>query len=517
MYLALFINAAMAGARMGVAVVVVLLALVCFSVVAATYAVRSYHCVPRPPWTVVPVPVTTFDDFVRRGGAPPATTIIPPTLWRTGPHALSKLSTASLRAMATFQRYAPHLEQVYCTDADCRAYIMDRHREWLPAYDTLVPGAFRADLWRLVILYDFGGVYCDMGFVALAPLTDLVDITACGLAITMDKPMAAVVRCAVFQGFLAARPGHPVIKAMLDVVLDNIAIRYRGLAAIDVTGPVAVGRAFWKFFGIPQSQWINVGRWLTGPSPADTIVIGQHHETTISDYTGRTVIRCKFFNYRNAMYRSNQTLRYDRLHAMDAVFKVLPVLTPPTTFPDARTIWRVGPARDFDTLPEAVRDAASSVSVLAPAWRQTYITGSSGLQDALPRMVRSGGLYLDPVFSLLQPLDNYLTLVEGDASAVVVVDAVDGTFVPGCCGGVAGHAVLRALAAGEPALPAAQHSGAVVWVLRRNKGVIETDHGKAVIYTKPLLAQSKASASRTVNARAHNLPQDYKKRLWYAW
>jgi mannosyltransferase OCH1-like enzyme len=49
---------------------------------------------------------------------------------------------------------------------DCnerREFIKNNFSEdILTAYDTLKPGAYKADLWRLCILYINGGIYCDI-------------------------------------------------------------------------------------------------------------------------------------------------------------------------------------------------------------------------------------------------------------------------------------------------------------------------------------------------------------------
>ena len=46
---------------------------------------------------------------------------------------------------------------------DCREFIKDNFdSEVLNAYDTLIPGAYKADLWRLCVLYIHGGIYMDI-------------------------------------------------------------------------------------------------------------------------------------------------------------------------------------------------------------------------------------------------------------------------------------------------------------------------------------------------------------------
>ena len=50
-------------------------------------------------------------------------------------------------------------------DNDCRKFIKKHFsKDILTAFDTLKPGAYKADLWRLCILYINGGIYSDIKF-----------------------------------------------------------------------------------------------------------------------------------------------------------------------------------------------------------------------------------------------------------------------------------------------------------------------------------------------------------------
>ena len=50
-------------------------------------------------------------------------------------------------------------------DDDCRNFIKDNFdSSVLNAFDSLIPGAYKADLWRYCILYKNGGVYLDIKY-----------------------------------------------------------------------------------------------------------------------------------------------------------------------------------------------------------------------------------------------------------------------------------------------------------------------------------------------------------------
>ena len=53
-------------------------------------------------------------------------------------------------------------EYSYNSNADREAFIEEHFPEYLHLYRYMVPGMFRADLWRYLVLYKYGGFYVDM-------------------------------------------------------------------------------------------------------------------------------------------------------------------------------------------------------------------------------------------------------------------------------------------------------------------------------------------------------------------
>ena len=59
----------------------------------------------------------------------------------------------------------PEFNHYLYDDDDCYEFIKNNFsKDVLNAYDSLIPGAYKADLWRLCILYINGGIYLDMKF-----------------------------------------------------------------------------------------------------------------------------------------------------------------------------------------------------------------------------------------------------------------------------------------------------------------------------------------------------------------
>jgi hypothetical protein len=92
-------------------------------------------------------------------------------------------------------------------------------------YDRIRVPAARADLARMVLLHQLGGIYLDATFVVRRPLMELIPDGVDHLFVQRDDNHAArrvPGRAALVNGLLAAVPGSPVIARCIDRILNNL-------------------------------------------------------------------------------------------------------------------------------------------------------------------------------------------------------------------------------------------------------------------------------------------------------
>ena len=100
--------------------------------------------------------------------------IIPKKLIQTSRSA-SNLSILHYNSIITFLELNPEYEYEFFEDADCRKFIEDNFdKSILEAYDTLIPNAFKADLFRYCYLYKNGGVYTDCKMILRLPFREWI-------------------------------------------------------------------------------------------------------------------------------------------------------------------------------------------------------------------------------------------------------------------------------------------------------------------------------------------------------
>lgn len=107
----------------------------------------------------------------------------------------------------------------------------------LEAYESIIPGAFKADLFRYCVLLIQGGVYADMDVLLESNLDDLLtnDI---GFMVPIDEPGSKVGhRSCLWNGFLAVAPGHPFLAKTIELVVNNVRNRFTGVDIDDMLCP----------------------------------------------------------------------------------------------------------------------------------------------------------------------------------------------------------------------------------------------------------------------------------------
>lgn len=131
-------------------------------------------------------------------------------------------------------------------EQDILAYIRDHYPGILPLYQRIVPAAFKADLFRYLVLYREGGVYMDCKTSTIVPLRTFIP------SHTSFVCFLDILEGCIQNSFIACSPGHPILRDMIERCCRNISKEYYGINAFDITGPQMCGRAFNAYLGRPE-------------------------------------------------------------------------------------------------------------------------------------------------------------------------------------------------------------------------------------------------------------------------
>jgi mannosyltransferase OCH1-like enzyme len=190
--------------------------------------------------------------------------LIPRVIHQTHDPPFEMLAGQYKRNTRRFLRDNPTFEYRYYSASHVEEFISARYGgEMLATYRSIDPayGPARADLFRYLLLYEEGGVYLDMKSGPVAPLDETIRDTdefllsswcegACGR--THWEEFVHTGFGEYQQWWLACRPKHPFLRAVIDRCVRNIRAyvydpsdrtTFGKLGVLVLTGPIAYTRA----------------------------------------------------------------------------------------------------------------------------------------------------------------------------------------------------------------------------------------------------------------------------------
>jgi mannosyltransferase OCH1-like enzyme len=132
----------------------------------------------------------------------------------------------------------PAFNYMLFDDKDCREFIKTNfNSEVLNAFDTLIPGAYKADLWRYCVLYIRGGIYIDIKY---APINGFKFISLT----EKEHWVLDIDNNGVYNALIVAKPGNAILLQAINSIVDNVKNRYYGGSCLDPTGPLLLAKLF---------------------------------------------------------------------------------------------------------------------------------------------------------------------------------------------------------------------------------------------------------------------------------
>jgi len=133
-------------------------------------------------------------------------------------------------------------------DNDCREFISQHFdSDVVHAFDSLKPGAYKADLWRYCVLYINGGIYLDIKYYGINGFK-LISLTekehyandwtpkTKGLDINFEK--------GVYNAIMVTLPGNEILKKCIDRIVLHVKIKFYGINPLHPTGPFLLKEYF---------------------------------------------------------------------------------------------------------------------------------------------------------------------------------------------------------------------------------------------------------------------------------
>ena len=224
--------------------------------------------------------------------------IIPLNIFQTW--VSKELPPLMAETMFNIKKNNPRFNYFLFDDNDCREFIRSHFKpDVLDAYDRLIPGAYKADLWRLCVLFINGGIYMDIKFCCVNGFK-LIELTECEHFVKDRVPNS------VYNALISSRKGNMLLFKCIRQIVENVKNNYYGKTPLSPTGPEMMGLVIMK-----NRVGVNI----------DMI----HYEGGgYIIYKNRFVISTEYPEYdneRTLQNNKNNTKRYDKLWNERRIYK----------------------------------------------------------------------------------------------------------------------------------------------------------------------------------------------------
>jgi FkbM family methyltransferase len=117
------------------------------------------------------------------------------------------------------------------------------------AYNMIIPGANKTDLWRYCYLYIHGGVYVDIDSLCIGHLDDYI-LNNMEFVVPIDLNVnLSEGNHNLACGFIASVQNHPILLDCIKRIVYNVKNNILVLSALDFTGPGLLGRSVNVYLG----------------------------------------------------------------------------------------------------------------------------------------------------------------------------------------------------------------------------------------------------------------------------
>jgi len=190
----------------------------------------------------------------------------------------------------------PEFDYYLYSDNECRLFIQNNFdQSVVNAFDILIPGAFKSDLWRYCILYINGGIYLDLKFYCNIPFKNILNHGS--TIFVKDRSLFFFKSNLIYNAFMISIPNNPVFKYCIDDIVNSCKFKLYKNDPLDITGPGLLAYIVMKYY----------------PDKYNVFVKFIHSNNSIKFINSNSTILSEYSEYRNDQKKFQKTKRYSEL------------------------------------------------------------------------------------------------------------------------------------------------------------------------------------------------------------
>jgi len=155
--------------------------------------------------------------------------IIPNNIFQTW-HS-KKLPPLMAKTVLRIKVLNPSFKYYLFDDTDCREFIKKHFKpDVLIAFDSLIPGAYKADLWRYCVLFIKGGIYLDIKY---CPLNNFKFINL----LESEHLVSDINNVDIYNALMVCLPKNEILFKAIRQIVENVKNKFYGSNSLEPTGP----------------------------------------------------------------------------------------------------------------------------------------------------------------------------------------------------------------------------------------------------------------------------------------
>ena len=209
-----------------------------------------------------------------------STQVIPKIIYKTGIDDYKNIHEDVYNVFQETIKLNPEFKIKYYSDKDSRDFIKNNFEsEILLTYDKLIPGAYKADLFRYCILYKNGGIYSDLTQRFTMPFNKLIHLEKDNLYLVKDIEHYKINGDGSSKGiqisFMASRPGNEIFLKAVKQIVKNVNDKFYGDNPLHPTGPTLFYNILQDYKGDYKVELKETGKNKIVNSNGETVIISK--------------------------------------------------------------------------------------------------------------------------------------------------------------------------------------------------------------------------------------------------
>ena len=127
------------------------------------------------------------------------------------------------------------------------------NKEVYDTYNKIIPGAYKADLWRYCILYIYGGVFVDIDSLCLGNLSTFLDTHQHVFLVDFNESFGEG-NHNLANGFIGIIPYSPIMEYCINKIVHNVKTNTIPPSKLDFSGPGLLGRSVNTFLKLKETS-----------------------------------------------------------------------------------------------------------------------------------------------------------------------------------------------------------------------------------------------------------------------